>query len=235
MPPRSDDGDGLRYLLYAHDGVGTGHLVRTCTLAKALARRLPRAEIAVASGSPALRQFAPPGCIAISLPPHLPSEPGAPDDDHRRVMGRTRRRWRRALLRATADEFAPHVVLVDFSPAGKRDELVEPLERLAARGTAVVLGYRRIAEDPDVTKEKLATPEAERLLASTYRLLLVYAPPWVRDRVGELATTPIPHHYTGFVCRKCRLTPGEARARLGLPVGGRVVACGLGGGRDAWP
>lgn len=226
---------GSRFLLYAHDGTGIGHAVRACTIARALCRLCPTAEVVIASGSPALTAFAPAAATLVQLPARLRRPPDGPPSPCWKERRQRRTAWRRAVLAATAEQLDPHVALIDHLPLGPDEELDQAVCLLARRGSAVVLGYRRIAEDEASTREVFGYPPSKRALAEHYRAVLTYAPAWFGRRLGPLPALERPTIETGFVCRRSRARRGAARRALGLPDTGRVVTCGLGGGRGAWP
>src|SRR5688572_17571434 len=107
-----------RFLLYAHDGTGIGHAVRACTIARALCRLCPAAEVVIASGSPALGAFAPEAATVVQLPARLRRPADGPPPPGWKERRRRRTAWRRAVLAATAEQLDPHAALVDHLPLG---------------------------------------------------------------------------------------------------------------------
>lgn len=206
--------------------------MRTCVLAAALQTAAPDAEISIVSGSPALASFAPAGVHTLKLPT-LPRAPGGEP-----AIRATRRRlfaWRRRLLRETCDELRPGVLLVDHVPLGKKSELATVLPTLVEQGTRVVLGYRRIHEDREVTERLLSHGPQREALERWYDRALIYAPSWVEQELGPLPGLTLPSTHVGFVTRAVAVSRVDARARLGVAPDARLVVASFGGGRDAWP
>jgi predicted glycosyltransferase len=224
-------------LLYAHDGFGIGHLVRGCVLAAAIRRRWPSADVCLATGSPVARCFLPAGVRLAALPsyPVVPEHLAPPA---LRALKAERRRLaeeRRRLLLELVRGFGPRVALVDHMPLGKRNELLPAVLELHERGARLLLGYRRIAEDVAATRSLLGHEPVRAALASHFAAVLVYAPAWVAERLGPLPGIDIAQTHVGFVCRQAAASRTDARRLLGLAPDDVVFACGLGGGRHAWP
>ena len=103
-----------RILYYSHDTYGLGHLSRSLALAKATARRLPRAQQMIVTGSPVARDLgrgAPvelvllPPVIKVGPERYAPREPGPSLESVLALRAR-------ALL-AAARRFRPDLVVID--------------------------------------------------------------------------------------------------------------------------
>jgi predicted glycosyltransferase len=125
----------MRVLFWVQHLLGSGHLKRAATLARALVER--GLEVALVSGGPPAPWLVPPGVALIQLPAvrardaafsALVDEADRPLDDALRAVRRTR------LLRAF-EEQAPQVVITEMFPFGRRGFLFEllPLLEAAAR------------------------------------------------------------------------------------------------------
>ncbi len=131
-----------RIMLYSHDTFGLGHLRRSRALAQAITQEDPAASALILTGSPVAGRF--------DFPRRV---------DHVRLPGVTKRRdgsyvsqtmgmdidetteLRSALIRSTAEQYDPDVLIVDKEPTGFRGELMPTLEMLHAEGrTMLVLG-----------------------------------------------------------------------------------------------
>jgi predicted glycosyltransferase len=225
-----------RVLLYAHDGIGIGHTVRSCVLASAIRRRWPHAEVLFTTGSPVARSFLPPGIGLAALPiyPIVPDNLALPALRELKEQRRALTERRQRLLLDVVREFRPRVALIDHMPLGKRDELLPAVLELREHRAKLLLGYRRIAEDVATTRSLLGYQPVRQSLTDHFAAVLVYAPSWIRDRLGPLPGVDIAQIHVGFVCRQCSLGATTARQILGLSRDQVVFACGLGGGRHAW-
>ena len=196
---------GERAFLYVQHLLGIGHLKRAATLARALAAR--GLEVTLASGGFAVPGLALGEVRLVQLPPagaadlgfvSLVDERGKPVDEH------WKERRREALLAAWR-ETAPHALVLELFPFGRRQmrfELEPLLDAAAAapRRPAIVCSVRDILgggqKDPSKQDQMLET------LERYFDHVLVHADPNVvrfeetfrhthriRDRL----------HYTGFL------------------------------------
>jgi predicted glycosyltransferase len=122
----------MRVLLWVQHLLGSGHLKRAATLARALVER--GLEVTLVSGGPPAPWLLPPGVGLIQLPAvqardlafsALVDETDRPLDDDLRAARRDR------LLRAF-EEQAPQVVITEMFPFGRRGFLFELLPLLEA-------------------------------------------------------------------------------------------------------
>jgi len=172
VSPRSP---GARILIYSHDTFGLGHLRRCRVLARALSDRFEDASILILSGSPLIGsfEFGPrvdfvriPGVIkltdgdytSLTLPIHIEETIAL----------------RAAVLRHTAEVFAPDLVIVDKEPWGLRGELAETLPRLKALGARLVLGLRDVLDEPAALVSEWQRKDAFRALEDIYDDIWIY-------------------------------------------------------------
>lgn len=214
-------------MLYAHDGTGIGHLVRTCNIARELLLRRPEAQVVVACGLAQLGQLAPKGCRSLELPA-VPAR--VEENAARRSRGLAKLARRELLLREIA-ALRPNVTLVDHRPLGKHRELRDALPKLKACGD-VVLGYRRLGEDPGVRRWIFEFGEHANLYGDVYAEVFVYAPAWLEARHPRIRLR-CPVRHVGFVGR--RGEAGNLRRELEIPENEPMLVCGFGGGGGAWP
>lgn len=221
----SGAGGGGTVLFWVQHLLGIGHLKRTATLARALARS--GFDVTVASGGfpvPGLRLGE---AKLVQLPPvravdvyfkDLRTEGDRPIDDAWREQ-------RRAALFAAADDTPPDIVITELFPFGRRQlafELEPFLTEMRARGALTVSSVRDILVEP---------PKPERLLEMlerTERLfdrVLVHGDPNLvpfeetfphTSRIGDRLA------YTGYVVEE----PVEAAGRDGF---GEVIVSAGGG------
>jgi predicted glycosyltransferase len=167
----------MRVLFWVQHLLGSGHLKRAATLARALVER--GLEVALVSGGPPAPWLLPPGVALIQLPAvrardaafsALVDEADRPLDDALRAVRRSR------LLRAF-EEHAPQVVITEMFPFGRRGFLFELLPLLEAVGRArprpwLVASVRDIlVTKPDPQRyawmRDLALAHYDRVLAHT--------------------------------------------------------------------
>lgn len=216
---------GGRILFWVQHLLGIGHLKRTTTLARALARA--GFDVTVVSGGfpvPGLRLG---DARLVQLPAvraidvyfkDLRTEGDHPIDDAWREQ-------RRAALMDAADAIRPDIVLTELFPFGRRQlafELEPFLTEMRARGSFIACSVRDIL---------VAPPKPERLLEMLERverlfdLVLVHGDPDLvpfeetfphRDRIGERL------FYTGYVVEE----PMQAAGQDGI---GEVIVSAGGG------
>ena len=139
-----------RILIYSHDSFGLGHLRRCRKIAHSLVARRKAASVLILSGSPIIGSFdfrtrvdfvRIPGVIKLrngeysSLSLHM---------DITEVL-----EMRAAIIRHTAEAFAPDLLIVDKEPLGLRGEIHHTLRIMKAAGTRLVLGLRDVMDDPE--------------------------------------------------------------------------------------
>lgn len=231
-----------RVLLYTHNSIGLGHVVRSLAVISGMRRRRPELDFLVLTGSALPQLFLAEGVEVLRLPglrqdlsgerpllrPRLLASLDAPG-----LVG-----LRRRIIRAAAEEFAPDAVLVEHYPAGLCGEALPLLglgpEALAGRAYALVhLGRDDPRREPQPRWPGADAPGLEELLGA-YDLLYVLnhpepgaGPRAPRDRLaGRLV-------HLGPVAsrRRDELPPrAEVAARLGLADRGLVLLClGRGG------
>jgi predicted glycosyltransferase len=221
---------GKRVFLYVQHLLGIGHLKRAVVLARALAAA--GLEVTLASGGRPVAVLAVEGARFVQLPPAaaadlsfklLVDEHGAPIDD------RWRERRREALL-AAYEASAPHVLMLELYPFGRRQmgfELLPLLDaaRASPRRPAIVSSVRDIVgggrRKPHRQDEMLAL--AERY----FDHVLVHGDPGLIsfERTFRHAAR-IAHklHYTGYVIGRAQVAaPHEAAGQ------GEVIVSAGGG------
>ena len=227
-----------RVIFYSHDGLGLGHLRRTLAIARALTCRVPKAALLLLTGLPAVSDFdLPPTLDFVRMPgfdkrqlfaAHPDKEPGAPES----VLS-----VRKAIIAATIESFAPHLVVVDSTPAGLAGELAPVLRRRHAGKPRprFVLGLRDIVYGPDQTRHEWERDDSFELLEHVYDRVLIYGSPEIFDPVREYRFSPgvaAKTVYTGYFRRPEQLRPAaEVRREVGATEAPLVVVS-VGGGLD---
>jgi UDP-N-acetylglucosamine--N-acetylmuramyl-(pentapeptide) pyrophosphoryl-undecaprenol N-acetylglucosamine transferase len=204
-----------RYLFYASNGFGLGHLMRTLGIARALRSRQPDASIMFVTNSEACQLAWRDQFPAIKLlSPTI-------DNLYPTVEIRDEiRRINRGVVASVMRDFDPDAVIVDFFPLGHTREL-QQLRNYRAR--KIFIARERPPQAPGREVAWAAVREI-------YDFVLVPHNP--DDGVAPVPGGK-PHRYTGTIMVRSRdeaFSREEARARLGLPAHAFVVYVGFGGG-----
>jgi len=205
-------------------------------MAAAIRTRWPGTKVLFATGSPVARAFLPAGVGLAALPtyPIVSDNLALPALRELKEQRSALIELRQRLLLDAVREFRPRVALIDHMPLGKRNELLPAILELRDQNAKLLLGYRRMAEDAAATRSLLGHQPVRQALEEHFAAVLVYAPAWIRDRLGPLPGVDVAQVHVGFVCRQCSSSAAAARRVLGLSSDQTVFACGLGGGRHAW-
>ncbi|HEY0570732.1 MAG TPA: glycosyltransferase [Enterovirga sp.] len=199
-------GDASRILIYSHDTFGLGHLRRSRAIANALVAERPEVSVVIVSGSPVIGSFEFGRGVDYI---RVPGVTKLPDGDYRSLnlnlpiddaVG-----LREAIIRQTAETFAPDCIIVDKEPAGFRGEMVPTLERLSRQGCHVVLGVRDVLDEPDLLVPEWERKGATEVLSKFYDEIWVYG---LSDIYQPLAGLALPARleaatsYTGYLRRE---------------------------------
>ncbi|MEK0162392.1 glycosyltransferase [Phaeobacter sp. JH20_36] len=220
---------GPRVMLYSHDTFGLGHLRRSRALAGAITDADPSASALILTGSPVAGRFAFPSRVDhVRLPGVIKRSDGSYAS---RTMGMSIEETttlRAGLIRSTAMEYAPDVLIVDKEPTGFRGELLPTLEELQRKGkTRLILGLRDVLDEPEVLATEWARKDAVAATEQFYDEIWVYGIRSVYDPTAGLplsADAQARMHWTGYLRRDL----GE----LGTPPEQPYVLITPGGGGD---
>lgn len=223
-----------RVLIYSHDSFGLGHLRRCRKIAHSLVARRKAASVLILSGSPIIGSFdfrtrvdfvRIPGVIKLrngeysSLSLHM---------DISEVLA-----LRAAIIRHTAEAFAPDLLIVDKEPLGLRGEIQDTLRIMKSAGTHLVLGLRDIMDDPEALAAEWERKNPHQALDELYDDILVYGLPEICD---PLAGIPLSDRarakmiYTGYLASE---GAGRSSNAAASPWEGQpYVLVTPGGGRD---
>jgi predicted glycosyltransferase len=237
----STDTDNLRIMLYSHNTRGIGHAAKLLAIAWSLYKRLPESSILYCGGG--LHE------MAALLPPNT-DYVKLPSFDAKRGAGKTRilparlhisvdhmLAIRRAILGTVASTYQPHVLLADFYPVGKEQELVDALDWLKSYpASRVYLGLRDIIDYPSWTIRFLSGHfDAIRKYIDQ---VFIYGDPALFDFVGtyqlpdDIALRSV---YTGYVVNRDQSwqSVDDVRSLLGVGEGQLLIAVSAGGGKDS--
>lgn len=199
-------GRGPRILFYSHDTFGLGHLRRSRALAAAITSADPMASAMILTGSPVAGRFTFPNRVDhLRLPGVIKRADGSYAS---RTMGMSieeTTEMRAALIRSTAEQFDPDVLVVDKEPTGFRGELLPTLDLLQERGKArLVLGLRDVLDEPEVLRAEWDRKGALEAAERYYDEIWVYGLRSIYDPTAGLPLSPATQarmHWTGYLRR----------------------------------
>ena len=218
-----------RIMIWVQHLMGIGHLRRAAAIARALAER--GAEVAFVTGGAGDPEVDPCRIRIVPLPAARVADAGyrALVDVRGREVDDAWRTARRDMLLAAFDEHAPHVLVTEAYPFGRRllrFELEPLLERANAVGCRLVSSIRDVLQPS--SKPSRARAAADRVLGS-YDAVLVHGDP---DFVALEASFPETHRirnhirYTGYVAagQGPAAPPGVGEGEIVVSAGGGVAA-----------
>ncbi|MBK0327393.1 hypothetical protein I5535_08805 [Rhodobacteraceae bacterium F11138] len=221
-PPRAP-----RIMLYSHDTFGLGHLRRSRALAEAITRSDTSASALILTGSPVAGRFTFPARVDhVRLPGVTKLRDGSYES---RTMGLNIEQTtdlRAGLIKATAEQYDPDVLIVDKEPTGFRGELMPTLEMLAHKGrTKLVLGLRDVLDEPEVLAAEWQRKGGVPATETYYDELWIYGLRSIYDPTAGLdlsAAVKARMHWTGYLRRSVGGTakPPEQPYILVTPGGG---------------
>jgi predicted glycosyltransferase len=193
-------------MLYSHDTFGLGHLRRSRALAGAITAAVPESSALILTGSPVAGRFAFPSRVDhVRLPGVIKKSDGSYAS---RTMGMSideTTDLRAGLIRSTAEQYDPDILIVDKEPNGFRGELMQTLEMLKAKGRAkLVLGLRDVLDEPEVLAAEWARKGAVEATEAFYDEIWVYGTRSVYDPAAGLplsAAAQARMHWTGYLRR----------------------------------
>ncbi len=216
-----------RILFYSHDTFGLGHLRRSRALAAAITCAVPSASAMILTGSPVAGRFTfPSGVDHIRLPGVIKRADGSYGS---RTMGMSideTTDLRAGLIRSTAEQFRPDILIVDKEPTGFRGELLPTLDMLQqTQNTKLVLGLRDVLDEPEVLRAEWDRKSALDATERYYDEIWVYGLQDVYDPTAGLDLSPQAQsrmHWTGYLRRDLgqAATPPEQPYVLITPGGG---------------
>src|SRR5919107_5749964 len=197
--------DRARVLIYSHDTFGLGHMRRSRAIANALAGERAGVSVVILSGSPVIGSFEFGSGVDHV---RLPGVTKLPDGDYRSLnlnvsideaVG-----LREAIIRQTAETFAPDLFIVDKEPTGFHGEILSALERLRARGCRCVLGVRDVLDEPSRLVAEWERKGAAEALNRCYDEIWIYGLRAIHEPLAALGLAPETQAriiYTGYLRR----------------------------------
>jgi predicted glycosyltransferase len=197
----------VRAIFFCNEMLGLGHLRLSIALAQALVHRDDRATSLIVTGSGAFPGLSLPRNVDLLKLPTLPVDPGS-------AWGATTHRpptslampteevsaLRSAISTAAIRALAPEVVVVDYKPTGRNDELLGALDLCRRRhGGTIALGLWEVDDAPERLRAEW-TPARLEAVRELYDLVLIYGPTLPGDvRAERLRATGMAVRHTGIV------------------------------------
>jgi UDP-N-acetylglucosamine--N-acetylmuramyl-(pentapeptide) pyrophosphoryl-undecaprenol N-acetylglucosamine transferase len=205
----------LRILFYAVDGLGLGHVSRLLAIARQVRRQRADAHCLFLTASEAGEVIFREGFPAFKVPSRTARVTAALEPARYARMVQT-------VTWSLVSAFDPHLLVVDTFPAGTLQELLPLLRWNISKVFVFREQQPRYAADP--------------YLQGILRLYQQVIVPHARGECNLPVPEGVPAHWVGPVLLRERdeaLSREEARAQLGLPLGGPWVLVSFGGGGDA--
>lgn len=204
----------MRWLLFARDGWGLGHVSRLLGLARELRQLRPQDEHLFITYSEATHLIAREGFPSVKLPAQQWFKP----DEQRNISENSRFWLMNAIIQATAMSYRPQAIVIDTFPVGLLGETL-PLLKLPALRFLVA---REINYVPPVPEHRTAYAQFHRILA-----------PYREDEIDLALPGGLQPDFVGPILvrsKKDALPRQEARLRLQLPDQGKICLVTFGGG-----
>ncbi|MBU2981389.1 hypothetical protein KO498_06135 [Lentibacter algarum] len=194
-------------MFYSHDTFGLGHLRRSRALASAITQSYSSVSALILTGSPVAGRFAFPDRVDhIRLPGvtknaegHYVSQALGLDIDDTTAL-------RSGIIKATVENFAPDLLIVDKEPTGFRGELLPSLDWLKEHtDTKLILGLRDVLDSPDVLADEWERKGALDAAEKYYDEVWVYGLKEIYDPCAGLALSDrlrARMHWTGYIHRE---------------------------------
>ena len=203
-----------RWLFYAVNGLGLGHVTRTIALARQIRTLMPESQFLILTTSEASGLFWQEGFASVKVPSRMAAKQSG-------LRYGTYNQLLHSLVVNTIGAYHPHIMVIDTFPAGSAKELLPVLRWGGKR----VFLYR---------EQKLSIcgdPWYQQLLALYDQILI----PHESGEVDLPCPEHIPVKHTGPMLIRDRheaLERNEARQRLNLPQDRLILYVGFGGGGD---
>jgi predicted glycosyltransferase len=224
----------MRSLLFCNEMLGLGHLGLSLALAEALVARDGESTALVVTGSPAFGGMRVPDGVDVLKLPTLPVDAQSAwrstelrPPAHLALPSDRVSALRSQIALAAAREFDPQVVVVDYRPLGRNNELVPALRWLKERGCRIALGLWEVDDSADRLR-RTWNGELLESMKPLYDLALVYGPSSAGDvRIEGLRSAGVPVHHTDMVA-----APRAEHGPADLP--GSYLLVSAGGGIDGF-
>ena len=213
-------------MLFAYDGTGLGHLMRLIRIADCLREDFTPL---VVTGHRAVCEIIPDNIEFVRLPVF---EQAASRQSGMQGHSLSVKEFRSDTIRYIGKLFKPHVLITDYMPAGKKNEL---LEMIASSPCLKYLVMRGDIGSEEQLHHVVFSPDNNRLIEQCYNRIFIASDPRIEDFSSD-ASIPGPvrekFKHVGFVTRAISSAEvAQVRLARGLAPSDRWVVCSAGGGR----
>lgn len=235
---RSNNDRPMRIALYSHDTMGMGHIRRNLLIASAILKKCERVQILLIAGTREAAYFATQaGLDCVTLPALAKSSDGLYSARHLGWSLEETTRLRSKVIRATMEEFAPDLFVVDKIPRGIGNELVPTLEYLRKANTRCILGLRDVLDEPEVVAREWLRDANDAAIEAYFNELWIYGDQQIYDCLSEYNFTSAVSsraYFTGYLNQTTRYPSTSNCGQLAGQSKPPVALCVVGGGQDGF-
>ena len=225
--------EDARILMYSHDTFGLGHLRRCRTIAHALVEKYRGLRVLIISGATIAGAFDYRSRVDfVKIPSVIKLRNGEYTSLAAHIDLGDTLKMRQAIIRQTAEAFAPDIFIVDKEPMGLRGEVEETLGYLKPMGTRLVLGLREVMDAPHLLDAEWKRRDMMQKIGNYYDAIWVYGPPDFYDPLVSLEVPAVVRDkmtFVGFLQRS--VSTGEDSVHR--PEGDYLLVTTGGGGDGA--
>jgi predicted glycosyltransferase len=229
-----------KLLVYSHDTYGLGNIRRMLAVCQHLLEAIPQLSILLVTGSPVIHSLRLPALLDyIKLPCLTRTGRGEYQTKYLSDDVSDAIRLRSDLIRTTAVNFKPDLLVVDKKPFGVKGELADTLRHLHdASHAKMMLILRDVLDSPEAIKSNWARNGHYDAIERFYNSVLVLGEQKIFDPVSEYSFPPSVTDKVEF-CGYVRKGPGlyarpEARRQLQIGEAERLALVTSGGGEDGY-
>lgn len=197
--------ENARILIYSHDTFGLGHLRRCRAIAHEIVERYKGVSVLIISGSPVIGSFEFKARVDfIRIPGIIKLHNGEYTSLSLHIDLSETLAIREAIIRQTAEVYAPDLFIVDKEPLGLHGEVRNTLHDLRSRGVRTVLGLRDVLDAQETLLDEWVEKQVFPNLDTLYDEIWIYG---VREFYQPLADLPLEASvtdktvYTGYLKR----------------------------------
>ena len=197
--------ENARILIYSHDTFGLGHLRRCRAIAHEIVERYKGVSVLIISGSPVIGSFEFKVRVDfIRIPGIIKLQNGEYTSLSLHIDLSETLAIREAIIRQTAEVYAPDLFIVDKEPLGLHGEVRNTLYELKSRGVRTVLGLRDVLDDRETLLDEWVEKQVFPNIDTLYDEIWIYG---VRDFYQPLKGLPLEPSvsaktvYTGYLQR----------------------------------
>ncbi|MEB3342877.1 glycosyltransferase [Okeania sp.] len=231
----------MKIMVYSHDTYGLGNISRMLTICQYLLEEIPKLSILLVCSSPVVHCFRmPKGLDYIKLPCIARNELGELAVKYLEMEKEEMLKLRSDLIKVTAINFKPDIILVDKKPFGLQEELRDTLEQIKIYdySSKVVLLLRDILDSPEKIIPEWKTKGYYEGIELFYDQVWVVGMQEIFDIIKEYKFPPTISgkvKHCGYIRRRAEgKNRQEIRQELNLNSEEQFVLVTPGGGADGY-